>query len=126
MKKIFITIIALFFVMACDNGTIPLIITTTPQDNAINISRDITSVEIVFSKEMAQYWSISWYNNLGLSIGNLSWSADMKTLTYPVTSQLDASTTYSFVLNPTGYEAMQTIEGEFVPTDTTITFTTGN
>ena len=135
MKKLFYLslLVFSFVIIGCDSGSgsdpdNPGILSwTSIPANGTTISTATGSLTITFSETMNGNINIAYNSNLNSYADGAAWSSDNKTLTLTMGSYLEPNREYSYTLNPTGTtQTMGTLDGELVPENTTITFTTGS
>ncbi|OGP73783.1 MAG: hypothetical protein A2V86_01405 [Deltaproteobacteria bacterium RBG_16_49_23] len=99
----------------------PYVVSTSPPNGAINVSRDLPSVSIVFNKPMRGGTTSA--TNWGSS--DIVWSTDRMTVTFVRTDpqRLGAGVTVSITLSPPGYPPYESMDGHALPTFT-LSFTT--
>jgi hypothetical protein len=99
----------------------PVVVSTNPVNGATDVSRDLLSFSITFSKPMRGGTSST--SNWGT--GNIEWSADQTTVTFVRTDaqRLGAGVTVTITLSPPGYPPYEDLQGNPLPTYT-LSFTT--
>jgi Bacterial Ig-like domain len=109
------------FTTAVDPG-VPTVVSTSPANGATGVSRDLATVSITFSEEMAGGYSIS----TNFPAYTVSWSQDKKVLSLTrndLKTRLAAGMTYSFVLNGGGTTSFRDMDNNPL-TETRFSFTT--
>ncbi len=108
-----------------DNGNLSWI--SIPSNGTTNATVLNGILSITFSKTMNGVINIEYSSTLDPFIDGESWSVDNKTLTITLGTGLDDNTVYYYTLNPTGTaQTMGSQDGELVPVNTRIIFTTDN
>jgi hypothetical protein len=99
----------------------PAVVSTSPLNGATDVSRDLLSASITFSKPMRGGSTTA--TNWGAS--DIKWSTDQMTVTYvrTDTQKLGAGVTVGITLSPPGYPPYEDTTGHALPTYT-LSFTT--
>jgi hypothetical protein len=101
---------------------VPVVVSTVPPDGAADVSRDLATVSITFSKPMDGGISIT----ANFPAFAAAWSTDHRILTLTRTdteAHLPGGTAYRFVLNPAGHPNFRDTDGNVLP-ETSFSFTT--
>ncbi len=112
------------FVVLVPDTIRPSLASVLPARNATGVAPAAT-IAFTFGEPMQPDHSISWSPNVNADQFGYSWSEDGLTLTCTYAAKLPASSTISWVLNPSGYsQSFRDVAGNELPSDVGGSFTT--
>jgi hypothetical protein len=117
--------------VTADDDTEPEISSSTPQNGATGVSRDISEILITFDDAMQHAWSFSWgdlenFVQDPTGQGAADWVSS-NTIRINIDSQLDANTAYTITLNPSGHSNnFRNGTDVILPENTEFSFETGS
>jgi len=112
------------FVVLVPDTVRPSLASVLPARNATGVATGAT-IAFTFGEPMQPDHSISWSPNVNADQFGYSWSEDGLTLTCTYAAKLPASSTISWVLNPSGYsQSFRDVAGNELPSDVGGSFTT--